>query len=104
VANYRNRALLNKAHEVNQCQFMLPGVCERYSPGGCEPAHSNNIRDGKGTGIKSHDYMHVAACRTCHLEYDSGSKFTKEEKQDYFERGWVRTFRYYLYHNMVGPK
>lgn len=82
---------------------MLPGVCERYSPGGCEPAHSNNLRDGKGTGIKAHDYMHVAACRTCHLEYDSGAKYTKEEKRDFFEEGWKRTMITYFVQGLVVP-
>lgn len=104
MSNYRNRQLLDLAHEVNACQFRLPGVCERYSPGGCEPAHSNNIADGKGMGIKAHDFKHVASCHSCHVAYDGGQMFTKEEKRRFFERGWADTIAYYFLNDMIGPK
>lgn len=103
MANYRNRKLLDVPHNVEVCQFLLPGVCRRHQGHGCEPAHSNNISDGKGTGIKSHDHMHVAACHSCHMEYDSGAKFTKDEKRLYFSRAWYRTMRYYLDKGLLVP-
>ena len=100
--NHRDRKLLDLAHEVDWCQFLLPGVCEGGCPDGCEPAHSNNMSDGKGTGIKAHDYRHVASCHACHLEYDNGTKFTREEKREFFEMGWYLTMQWYFMNGWLG--
>jgi len=91
MANYRNRKLLDLAHDLNNCLFQIPGVCIGYSVEGLEPAHSNSIKHGKGAGIKAHDYYFVASCRNCHMAYDSGSQFSKPEKQELFLSGWERT-------------
>ena len=92
---YRNRKLLDLAHDVDNCLFQIPGVCAGYT-GGCVPAHSNNLEDGKAAGHKAQDFRQVASCVQCHYEYDSGKKFTKQEKRDFFERGWQRTIAYYF--------
>jgi hypothetical protein len=99
---HRDRKLLDLAHEVEICQFKLPGVCQIAAPDGCEPAHSNNLSDGKGTGIKSHDYRHVASCHACHMEYDSGTKFSKVEKKALFEIGWINTIALYFMNGWIG--
>ena len=98
MANYRNRKLLDLAHRVQDCQFRITGHCEGFSVYGCEPAHSNQIRHGKGTGLKAHDYCHVAACRSCHDVYDgrAPSSLTKAEKTEYFEQGWEGTLARYF--------
>ena len=100
--SHRDRKLLDLAHEVEVCQFMLPGVCNIGSPDGCEPAHSNNLSDGKGMGIKAHDYRHVASCHACHVEYDSGTKFTREEKREFFDNGWASTISLYFVNGWIG--
>ncbi len=96
MSNYRNRKLLDLAHGLNTCLFQIPGVCIGYSVEGLEPAHSNSIKHGKGAGIKAHDYYFVASCRNCHMAYDSGSQFSKLEKQELFLSGWERTISAYF--------
>lgn len=54
-------------------------------------AHSNQLRHGKGTGIKAHDCYVAWACSNCHREIDQGKKLSKYEKQVYWQQGFERT-------------
>ena len=92
---HRDRKLLDLAHRVNECQFQIEGVCAHYSDHGCEPAHSNELAHGKGTGLKSHDFRHVASCHNCHVEYDTGH-MPKVLKRELFRDGWERTIALYF--------
>ena len=70
---YRNKKLLEIVRN-SPCQ-----IC------GCQDgtivaAHSNQLRDGKGKGIKAHDYRIAALCYKCHMELDQGNKLTKQQK------------------------
>lgn len=70
---YRSKKLLEIVRN-SPCQ-----IC------GCEDgtivaAHSNQLRDGKGKGIKAHDYRIAALCYKCHMELDQGNKLTKQQK------------------------
>lgn len=94
--NYENRSLLDLAHRLQECQLRLPGVCQGYAPGGCEPAHSNQARHGKGKSIKAHDHFHAAACHACHTELDQGLRFSKEEKAEFWQTGFERTLTEYF--------
>jgi hypothetical protein len=67
--NHRDRKWLDLAHRVTECQ-----LCAEYVPGGCEPAHSNESRHGKGASIKAHDCFHAALCHNCHIFIDAGRK------------------------------
>jgi hypothetical protein len=100
---YRNRRLLDLAHRVTECQVQLPGVCEGHSSHGCEPAHSNQQRHGKGMGHKAADYMHAAACHSCHSELDQGRRFTKAEKVEMFMDAWHRTMALYFENGWLVP-
>jgi hypothetical protein len=93
---YRNRRLLNLAHRVNVCQFLLPG-CIGYSPDGCEPAHSNQQVHGKGKGIKAADDQHVASCHHCHMVYDGQLNpiLKREDSVRLFNAARERTFSLY---------
>ena len=93
---FRSRPLLDLAHRVNQCQLQLPGVCEGFSSHGCEPAHSNQSRHGKGMSIKADDMFHVASCHSCHAELDQGKRFTREEKREFWSQGWENTIALYI--------
>lgn len=95
MSNFRDRKLLDLAHRVNECQLRLPEVCTGYSPHGCEPAHSNSQRHGKGMSIKADDCFHVAACHACHAELDQGRRFTREEKAEFWQAGYDRTMALY---------
>lgn len=78
LANYRNKALLEA---VRQAPCMQCGLQD----GTVVAAHSNALRDGKGKGIKAHDYRIAALCFKCHHELDQGNKLTKQERVQMFE-------------------
>lgn len=76
---YRNKKLLEYAREV-PCQSC--GVDD----GTIVAAHSNQLRDGKGRGIKAHDYRIAYLCHSCHFSIDQGKDLTREEKVDLWEQ------------------
>lgn len=81
---YRNRKLLDAAREL-PCQHC--GV----SDGTVVAAHSNQLRDGKGRGLKAHDYRIASLCFTCHAELDQGTKMTKQERVEMWEEAHRKT-------------
>lgn len=98
----RDRKLLDLAHRLNDCQMQIPGVCTGYSPEGCEPAHSNIQRHGRGASFKSHDLYHVASCHACHHELDHGTKLIRPEKEHFWQLGFERTMLEYFKRGWVG--
>lgn len=88
--NYRNKKLLQLARE---CPFCMH--CRKVNQGDVVAAHSNQLRDGKGMGIKAHDYRIAYLCNTCHMEIDQGHRFEKAEKERIWEQchrktiGWL---------------
>jgi len=81
---YRSRKLLDAAREL-PCQNC--GV----SDGTVVAAHSNQLRDGKGRGLKAHDYRIASLCFTCHAELDQGSKMSKQERVEMWEEAHRKT-------------
>lgn len=82
--NYRDARILRAVRE-SPCQ-----MCGAQD-GTVVAAHSNQLRDGKGKGIKAHDYRIAALCFRCHGEIDQGSKMTKEERVAAWEDAHRRT-------------
>ena len=82
--NYRNKPLLEVVREA-PCQ-----LCGAQD-GTVVAAHSNQQRDGKGTGIKAHDYRIAALCYGCHMQLDQGSKMSKEDRVDIWEMAHRKT-------------
>lgn len=59
---YRNRALLNLAHDAPCClHIAVPCGTDKSVP-----CHSDNLRHGRGVGHKSHDHLAVPGCPNCH--------------------------------------
>ena len=81
---YRNRKLLDLAREL-PCQNC------GMSDGTVVAAHSNQLRDGKGRGLKAHDYRIASLCFTCHVEIDQGSKMSKQERVEMWEEAHRNT-------------
>lgn len=54
-------------------------------------AHSNQLRDGKGRGLKAHDYRVAALCYSCHMELDQGSTMSKAERVEMWEEAHRKT-------------
>lgn len=48
-------------------------------------AHSNQMRDGKGRGLKAHDYRIAALCFKCHYEIDQGKDLSRQERLNIWE-------------------
>lgn len=86
--NYRNLTLLMavRGAPCQHCGTQDGTVCA---------AHSNQQRDGKGTGIKAHDYRVAALCHKCHMMIDQGSSMSKAERREAWEEahrgtiGWL---------------
>jgi hypothetical protein len=95
---YENRRLLDLAHRVECCVN-----CDRRTPKGCEPAHSNLQRHGRGHAHKSHDHHHCALCHDCALWLDYGKTSdptgiwepSRESKAQFFAIMQDRTMHIY---------
>lgn len=83
---YRNKKLLDLANECEYCQS-----CSRHGNGTITAAHSNQLRDGKGRGIKAHDYRVAFLCFSCHAELDQGTRLSKEDRTAMWEEAHRRT-------------
>jgi hypothetical protein len=85
---YRNKKLLELVRQ-SPCQ-----TCGTQDGSVCA-AHSNQLRDGKGRGLKAHDYRIAALCFRCHSNLDQGTKMTKAERVEFWEEahrgtiGWL---------------
>lgn len=81
---YRNLKLL-EAVRNSPCQ-----ICD-VQDGTVVAAHSNQLRDGKGKGIKAHDYRIAALCFKCHSMIDQGKDLSKQERIEQWEMAHRRT-------------
>jgi len=81
---YRNKVLLELIRNI-PCQHCY------IDDGTVVAAHSNQLRDGKGRGIKSHDYRIAALCYICHMELDQGKNLSKQERIEMWEEAHRKT-------------
>lgn len=85
---YRNKRLLEI---VREAPCMICG-CQN---GTVVASHSNQLRDGKGRGLKAHDYRVASLCHACHYEIDQGSRLSKADRVAQWEEahratvGWL---------------
>ncbi len=77
---YRNPALLRLAKLAPRCM-----ACGRYNDGSVVAAHSNQLRDGKGRGLKASDYRVAFLDADCHTALDQGKNLTREERVQMWE-------------------
>ena len=94
---YRNQKLLEAARE-SPCQ-----TCGAKN-GTVVAAHSNQLRDGKGRGLKAHDYRIASLCYQCHMDLDQGAKLTKEERVNKWEDAHRRTIVWLFDNGYLGVK
>ena len=81
---YRNKKLLELVRSF-PCQHC--GIQD----GTVVAAHSNQLRDGKGRGIKASDYRIASLCFKCHAELDQGKNLSKTERVELWEEAHRRT-------------
>ena len=94
---YRNQKLL-EAVRSSPCQHC--GV----SDGTVVAAHSNQLRDGKGRGLKAHDYRIAALCFRCHAELDQGAKMSKQERVNMFNEAHRATVGWLFENDLIALK
>jgi hypothetical protein len=81
---YRNKKLLEIARNF-PCQHC--GIDDNT----VVAAHSNQLRDGKGKGIKASDFRIASLCFTCHMELDQGKNLSKAERVEMWEEAHRKT-------------
>jgi len=91
---YRNKKLLEAIRNL-PCQH-----CGRED-GTVVAAHSNQLRDGKGRGIKSSDAAIAALCYTCHMMIDQGHKLNKQEKFYIWDTAHINTIRFLIENEII---
>ena len=64
-------------------------------------AHSNQLADGKGKGIKASDYRVAALCFNCHMDLDQGNKLTKDQRREFWEIAHRRTIGELFERNLI---
>lgn len=92
--NYRSTRLINAVRE-SPCQHC------GLQDGTVVAAHSNQLRDGKGRGLKAHDYRIAALCFNCHFEIDQGSKLSKDERIELWENAHRKTIGWLFDNDLV---
>ena len=91
---YRNKKLLELVRQ-SPCQHC--GV----SDGTVVAAHSNQLRDGKGRGIKAHDYRIAALCYRCHSDLDQGASLSREERVNLWEEAHRKTVGWLFENDLI---
>ena len=81
---YRNKKILEVVRQspCQNCGAQDGTICA---------AHSNQLRDGKGRGIKADDYRIAALCFRCHSELDQGTKMSRAERVELWENAHRKT-------------
>jgi hypothetical protein len=94
---YRNKKLLEYARRL-PCQHC------GSEDGTVVAAHSNQLRDGKGRGLKASDYRIASLCYSCHSEIDQGKRLDKSERIQMFEDAHRSTIGEFFERGYIVPK
>lgn len=86
---YRNKKLTSLAHKAPYCFG-----CGRQDET-IVPAHNNEVRFGKGTGIKVSDALWAAVCSECHRKIDEGS-LSREERTQLWTDAYIKTMKWLI--------
>lgn len=86
---YRNDKLLKLAQR-SPCQ-----ICG-IEDGTIVAAHSNQLRDGKGRGLKSSDAAIAFLCYHCHNEIDQGNELTKQQRIYIWDEAHRKSMRWLI--------
>jgi hypothetical protein len=81
---YRNAKLLKEVAKL-PCQHC------GLDDGTTVAAHSNQLRDGKGRGLKANDYRIATLCFSCHANLDQGKELDKSQRVEMFEEAHRKT-------------
>ena len=95
--NYRNKKLLEIVREAPcmMCSIKDGTVCA---------AHSNQLRDNKGTGVKAHDFRISALCHQCHHMIDNDKSLDKHDRISAWEEAHRKTIGWLFTNNHIQIK
>lgn len=77
--------------------------CQRCGKNGSQVAHSNQLRDGKGRGIKSFPWRVAALCPECHQEIDQGTTLTKAQRREQWDEAHRKTIGELFARGLIRP-
>lgn len=80
----RSKAILSAARD-SSCQW-----CGKMD-GTVVAAHSNQLRHGKGMGLKASDRYVAFLCYSCHTELDQGRTLSKEGRRRMWQLAHEKT-------------
>lgn len=80
-----------KADEPRLYAAVASLECQRCGRHGVQVAHSNQLRDGKGRGLKSYPWRVAALCSKCHEDIDSGAHLSKDERRAEWDEAHRKT-------------
>lgn len=83
---FESEAWKQACRDADHCYLRLDG-CQFYP---VMPCHSNQLSDGKGMGLKTHDVLTVPGCLHCHTKLDHGNDMPRADKQLAFNAAWKR--------------
>lgn len=92
---YRNKKLLEVAR-------LLPCQHCGIEDGTVVAAHSNQLRDGKGRGLKASDFRIASLCYRCHAEADTSSTLSKVARIEMWEQAHRKTIGELFERGLVG--
>jgi hypothetical protein len=92
---YRNKKLLEIAR-------LLPCQHCGIEDGTVVAAHSNQLRDGKGRGLKASDFRIASLCFRCHAEADISSTLTKVARIEMWEQAHRATIGELFERGLIG--
>jgi hypothetical protein len=92
---YRNKKLLELAR-------LLPCQHCGIEDGTVVAAHSNQLRDGKGRGLKASDFRIASLCFRCHAEADTSSTLSKVARIEMWEQAHRATIGELFERGLVG--
>jgi hypothetical protein len=82
---YRNRRLLNLAHEM-PCMAQFEHECNAHN--GCVPMHSDSHLFGRGGWHKSHDFAFASGCPNAHAIITAKVNDPVNREQKFYD--WLR--------------
>lgn len=77
--------------------------CQRCGQHGVQVAHSNSQADGKGMGLKAWPWKVAALCPSCHVEIDSGSSLSKQERREAWLDAHIKTLSELFAQGLIRP-
>lgn len=66
-------------------------------------AHSNQLKHGKGRGLKAPWWQVAALCEQCHVEIDQGNRLSKQERREQWDEAHDLTINRLFSEGLLKP-